>query len=323
MKRPRVSALLPVRNGEIWMPGAIDNLNRTLTSEDEIIFVDDGSSDNTVKIIKSAQLKAPLILLTNQKPGLVAALNLGISHANNQWIARFDVDDYYFNNRIDIQFENIQDDVVAIFSDFMICGESGEYLGYIPSPLTHTAIYFSLLNSERNAHPSVIYKKEAVIKAGGYLEEDFPCEDLSLWLRLAKVGKLSGIPQPILKYLLRENSITGSRYLEAKAKTLITLRRYFDFHATLEVSEVQQSMQFYRKVSHSIERRIFFIRDILHPSIRTMISFKLKRYLFAQLLILVVKPRFFTLVARHIWMRNRRRRLRFIQKDSELGKDVK
>ena len=310
MNRPPVTALLPVRNGEQWMPNAIDNLNRTLTPEDEIIIVDDGSTDKTMEIIKSGKFIAPLILLSSQSPGLVAALNLGITHSRNQWIARFDVDDFYFDNRLELQLENIQDEVVAVFSDFKIYTEARQYLGYIPSPLTHNGIYLSLLNSERNAHPSVIYRKDAVIQAGAYRDQDFPCEDLSLWLRLAKVGKLSGIPAPTLNYLLRKSSITGSRYLEAKAKTLLTLEEYFDSQFSLDLSKVKQSMHLYRDLPRSSERKLLFIRDICHPRIRNRLTIKLRLYLIFQFFILTLKPNFLPIIVREVWLRRKRRRFR-------------
>jgi glycosyltransferase involved in cell wall biosynthesis len=308
--RAPVSALLPVRNGEKWIQGTIDNLNRTLSCHDEIIIVDDNSTDRTVEILKSAKFKCSTKIVLNKSKGLVSALNLGILESTNLWIARFDVDDYYLDQRIDIQMSSIDENIVAIFSDYEIFSEEGEYLGYIPSPITHLATYISLLNSQRTPHPSVIFRKDAVSQVGGYIESDFPCEDLSLWLRLAKVGKLAGAPYPLLQYGLRKTSISGSRYIEAKRKTIDVTNRYFDYGIKLDLISVKDSIFIYNNVSHSLERRLLLIRDIVKLNRKSRVSFALKLFLIRESLFLFANYKTIARSVRQLRYRAKRRKYR-------------
>jgi len=310
MSRPPVTALLPVRNGEQWMPNAIHNLNRTLTPYDEVVIVNDYSTDKTLDIIEESKFIAPLRVITNPGRGLVPALNAGISAAKNEWIARFDVDDDYLSNRFALQFENVSDGTVAIFSDFEIYSEKMDYLGYFPSPLYHAAIYVSLLNSERNAHPSVVFRKESVLTVGGYYEEDFPCEDLSLWLRLAKIGRLSAVPQPVLKYTLRKNSVSSSRYLEAKHKTKLVLEKYFDYNKNMDLKEFELILIDYKKYPQELERKLFLARDLCDKTLMKNQELKLRFFIIKIAINLSLNPRTYLVLAKQVLMRKKRRKYR-------------
>jgi glycosyltransferase involved in cell wall biosynthesis len=309
MRRP-VSALLPIKDGEKWITRAINNLNNTLMSNDEIVIIDDGSTDKTLEILKKADFKCPIKIVSNRNPGLVNALNLGISEAKNLWIARYDVDDQYIDDRVDIQISALEDNVVAIFSDYQIFSEEGAYLGYIPSPITHLAIYLSLLKSERNAHPSVIFRKDAVLKVGGYLEQDFPCEDLSLWLRLAQVGELKGVPTPILKYNLRRSSVSGSRYREAKNKMILVINDYFDFKLNIQISDIDKTLRTYNCMTLSLQRSLLLMRDLMNLNSRVKIQPKVKLFILKNTLYLGLNLKFFPLLIRELKYRAKRRRYR-------------
>jgi glycosyltransferase involved in cell wall biosynthesis len=309
MRRP-ISALLPIRDGEKWVLTAIDNLNRTLLPIDEVIIVDDGSTDRTLEILNRTDFKCSAKVLSNRSPGLVNALNLGIAEARNLWIARYDVDDEYIDERIDLQIGALEEDDVAIFSDFQIFSEEREYLGYITSPLTHLAIYLSLLKSERNAHPSVIFRRDAVLKVGGYLESDFPCEDLSLWLRLAEVGNLKGIPHPTLKYVLRRASVSGVRYREAKSKTQVVVDKYFNFGINLKLSDLHDSFCIYKKTTLSLERKLFLLRDLFEFNSRSKFKPELRAYLLLQTLFSFFNPKLLFVCIRELRDRKRRQKYR-------------
>ena len=116
--RPQVSALLPIRNGERWIKSSISNLNQVLNPDDELLIIDDGSKDDTVAFIRESRIIPHLKLISTSGLGLVNALNMGIAEAKNQWIARFDVDDKYEPERIDLQLTDIPSGVVAVFTDF-------------------------------------------------------------------------------------------------------------------------------------------------------------------------------------------------------------
>jgi glycosyltransferase involved in cell wall biosynthesis len=182
-----LSILLPVKNGEKYIQSSLLNLMKSCRVGDEILVVDDYSIDSTSKIVKQMCGEDSRIkLINNRESGIVGALNLGVYESLNSWVARVDVDDKYDLNRFEIQRANLQANTVGIFSDYDFFSESHNFLGTIPSAIDADAVAVSLIYSQRTAHPSILFSKEAVINAGGYRNEDFPAEDLSLWLRMSR-----------------------------------------------------------------------------------------------------------------------------------------
>lgn len=212
MARPPITVLLPIRNGEFFLPDAITNLQNCIGSDDEILVIDDGSLDKTASFLTKWSSENPMVrVLKNPGSGLVSALNFGLSEAANPWIARADVDDFYDSNRIQKQLDSITSNVVAVFSDYALFHSRNRSLGTIFSAISHPAVSVSLISSQRTPHSSVLFNKDAVISAGGYRQSDFPAEDLSLWLRLSRLGKLVSVPESLLKYRVSKGSISSDK----------------------------------------------------------------------------------------------------------------
>ena len=89
-----ISGILPIKNGEHWISRNLPKILKTLSLDDELIVVDDGSSDNTYSLLSQQASKDQRIkTLRTTGVGLVEALNLAINQSENSWLARFDIDD--------------------------------------------------------------------------------------------------------------------------------------------------------------------------------------------------------------------------------------
>jgi len=264
-KRECVTAIIPVRNGAKYLPDFIPNILHTCDEQDEILFIEDHSTDETREMLKSYSSKFGNIkVIYAEKEGLVNALNQGIREASHDWLARFDCDDKYVCARIDLQTAVIDRNVVCIFSDYRIRGSEGQDLGLVPSPVDPLPTRISLVSNLRTPHPVAMLRKETVLQVGGYRESDFPAEDLSLWLRLSEVGDLVTVPQELLTYFLQKNSITATRYAESKKKAhslyLASSRRNQDITRAISNFEVQRTK--YKHLSLSRERAFLHYFDI-------------------------------------------------------------
>jgi glycosyltransferase involved in cell wall biosynthesis len=257
---------MPVRNGEKYLDRSIQSLIANCGKFDEILIIDDGSIDSTSKILQSWCRKDPNIrIVSNSKSsGLVNALNLGIAESANRWIARFDVDDIYPNYRISKSKELLLTNPVAVFTDYSFISDKNTKLGYMPSAIFKNQTYLSLVSSQRTAHPSVMFNKDAVIEVGGYQLGDFPAEDISLWLRLSKVGDIQTIPIEGLRYRVSGNSITGQARGDAIAMKN-KLIKDFKFKQQI-IKECIDSLEItyekYTQYSYSSERYLLHLRDL-------------------------------------------------------------
>ncbi len=259
--------LLPVFNASDFLLRSLENLGEIAGSEDEILVINDGSTDLTQDILERFQKNDKRITVYNREhQGLVRSLNFGIVNARNEFIARADVDDYYEIHRIDVQVKFLDEnpEIHAVFCDFEMVDISGASLGRFPSAISPALTAFSLVSSQRTAHPSVMYRKSAVLDAGGYSEEDFPAEDLALWLRLIQKGKIASIPQQFLKYTVHKNSITSSHRNSMLAKSL-ALRKNFaqKGSGSLIIDQFQANLLVYKKSANENLRVLFALQDLV------------------------------------------------------------
>ena len=207
--RPSIAALMPVRNASRFLGSSLGSISSNDEFLDEIIIIDDGSTDASPIVLNEwARLNPKVRLLKTSGIGLVAALNLGMESVQSEFVARFDADDIYHPRRLEIQSSALKPGVVAVFSDYTIFSESGRSLGFIPSPIFPDETAVSLVRSQRTPHPSVVFSVDAARAVGGYRAEDFPAEDLSLWLRLSRAGSLVTIPEFLLNYRISKSSIS-------------------------------------------------------------------------------------------------------------------
>ena len=311
--RPPVTALLPIKNGQIWIPRMMENLKSCLESHDQLVIVDDHSQDNSWELFSELKFDFDFKLVSNPGHGLVSALNYGISIAEHEWIARFDVDDEYPSERIDLQLLDLDEKVVAIFGDYVFVDSSGRELGVLPSPVFPAASSLSLIHSDRTAHPSAIFRKQAAIEAGLYREIDFPSEDLSLWIRLASIGELRTVPKTVLKYTLHTASISTSRYREAKERTQELIDSLVDFNSIANSCEKDffNCIHSYSNLSYSRERKVLFLRDLFSKQVFIKFSRKFQLKLITYSLALFSNPQTLFSLLKLYLEKNRRRIIRF------------
>jgi glycosyltransferase involved in cell wall biosynthesis len=262
----RISGLLPIYNGEKYIDVNIPLILSNLKLDDELVIVNNGSTDRSLKMLKSWEKYDNRIKLIHlENPGLVAALNLGITECQNNWIARFDIDDRYPANRLELQRENLTKNSVANFSDYEFISVDGKSLGVVPSAVYPPEVSVSLISSQRTAHPSVIFLKEAVLAAGGYRELDFPVEDLSLWLRLSRLGDLSSTPSILLKYMINQGSIStlNSRLIHYKTIDLYRTIGINKNDIATTLLNLKNQLTRYETLTNPGIRKILLMRELV------------------------------------------------------------
>ena len=101
MNVPAVSVILPAYNCEKYIAKAIDSVLHQTFTDFELIIINDGSTDQTEKIVKSFSDPRILYQLNNTNKGLVFTLNKGIDIAKGRYIARMDGDDIAHRERFE------------------------------------------------------------------------------------------------------------------------------------------------------------------------------------------------------------------------------
>ena len=265
MPRSAITALIPIKDGAFFIPRLRVQLNSTLANHDEVIIVNDFSTDGTWKAVQKWAAEDPRVHIINSRnPGIANALNLGFEAASNSWVARFDVDDQYLEDRIACQFKEVKPSTVAVFSDYTFQDPNLKFLGRIPTAVFPAATSVSLVSSQRTPHPVALLNRDAVLSIGGYRQKDFPAEDLSLWLRLSRIGLLASSPEPLLKYTINPlgvSSTKGSAQLAKKNELLTTIGLNIS-HFEYVVQNLELTLNSYDSLTFSGIRKFLLLREL-------------------------------------------------------------
>jgi glycosyltransferase involved in cell wall biosynthesis len=228
MNTPKITILMPAYNAEKYIGEAIRSVLVQTFSDFEFLIVNDGSNDGTQQVIDSFSDER-IVQVTQVHSGVSKTLNNGLSMARGEYIARFDADDICFPDRLEKQhaFLESHPEYVMVGSDAEYILENGEHLfDFACIAHSHEAIMDKLYFYCPFIHSSVMYRKEAVITAGGYSLPAHNFEDYLLWTQLSKIGELYNLPEILIRVRFNPASVTidekwrGQRFRELKRKAI-------------------------------------------------------------------------------------------------------
>lgn len=259
-----LSVLMPVRNGAGTIGFALQDVLDGIAENDEVLVVNDGSEDGTADLLRSAAASDSRVRVVETGGlGLVGALNLGLNEASHRIVARADADDRYSRDRFERQRVAMAGNVALVTGDYTVTA-GGVAVGDIPCALTEPFVAASLIHPQRIPHPGVMYDKGAVIAAGGYIQDEFPAEDLGLWLRLGSLGRMVGVPHRTVLWTMSRTSITHQNQAIQRQKTewLLAQNLWRLPIARLTPDAVAEELSSYTGTRLASTRRLLLARDL-------------------------------------------------------------
>lgn len=198
-----ISIVIPSYNQRDFLADAIDSA--LLNKPDEIIIVDDGSTDHSLEIAQKYATEHPNIkVISHVNKGLASARNTGIMNATNDWILFLDADDILMEGSLE-KIQKVIDatDADIIAPSFKTFGTSNEIVQLMPNPTLE-----DFRTGNRIAY-CAMFRKSALLEVGGYSPRmTWGYEDLHLTINLLSRGKsLVTIPEPLWLYRTKEHSM--------------------------------------------------------------------------------------------------------------------
>ena len=208
MKRVPISVVMPVYNGAKYIKECIDSILFQTFCDFELIIVDDGSTDDTCQIIESYNDKR--IILIRNHHNYIESCNLLLSRANGKYIARMDCDDIMLPDRLQIQYEYMEEhrDVCVISGHFADLNTNKIKIN--GSLIEHNYTLEDLLKANRIVNPASMMRLDDIIKHNlRYEEEYIYAEDYRFWACILMKGlTIRILPQTLIKYRFSDNQTT-------------------------------------------------------------------------------------------------------------------
>ena len=233
MTSPLISVVLPVYNGEKYLGEAIDSILAQTFKDFELIIIDDGSTDNSLAVLKHYDNKDNRIrLISRENRNLATTLNDSIDLARGEWVARMDQDDIALPHRFERQLQWLEQ------TGADICGSWIKFFGTTDRDIlkhcnTDEAIKMEMLFAAPFSHPTVMMKT-GLLKKLMYDKDWEKAEDYDLWERAARSGwTMSNVPEVLLMYRKHCSQVSVLSANKQQELTVNIQKRYAGFIARL------------------------------------------------------------------------------------------
>jgi glycosyltransferase involved in cell wall biosynthesis len=197
-----VSVVIPAFNAEGLIAAALDSVRAQTFTDYEIVVVDDGSSDGTLRALEPY---AQAITVERQpNRGVALARNRGVEVGRGRFVAFLDADDLWLPEKLTVQMALLAQnpDCRAACSSFVEVDADLRPLGTVRWQNPKESLLTSLLlhGNVVGTPSTVIVERSLLLEVGGFAATLSQCADWDLWIRLARRTRLEGVDEPLVWY---------------------------------------------------------------------------------------------------------------------------
>ncbi len=218
---PRVSVVMSVFNGERYVREAIDSILQQSLTDFELVVVDDGSTDNTIRILRSFSDPRLCILRNKENLGLTRSLNKGMRVARGALIARQDADDISLPDRLAKQtaFLDAHPGIGLLGSWIHVVDGGGRILRVQRYPTDDVSIRWQMLFHNAFCHSAVMFRSSSMRNLASFYDESLIYgQDYDAWTRLLRTTSSANLKTPLVRWRYHADSIQG-RWVAEQQRT--------------------------------------------------------------------------------------------------------
>jgi glycosyltransferase involved in cell wall biosynthesis len=210
-----VSIIMPAFNVEKFVSDAINSVLNQTYKNFELIIIDDGSKDNTLKVVCSFDDKR-IKVLKQENLGVSKARNAGINKSQNKYIAFIDSDDKWHPKKLENFINNISENNIGIYhSNVILFDENGKDLSKYnySEPISLDNDRDLILIYDFIVLSSVIIPKKVLTEFNGFAEDLNGTEDWDLWIKITRRYNIYKIEEYDTFYRVNPNGLSKNRKL--------------------------------------------------------------------------------------------------------------
>jgi glycosyltransferase involved in cell wall biosynthesis len=232
-----VAVVIPTYNHAAFLPQAVESVLAQTRRADELIVVDDGSTDGTGAMV--ARRYPGVTLLSQPNRGLSAARNRGLQAARGDLVVFLDADDWLAPEALAAKASVLERDAALgwVYSDLFLTDEAGAVTRKASDAWRYPGrrldgwIFEELLLGNFFPVHAVMARRRAVVEAGSFDETLPNHEDYDLWLRLSRRAPVAYVDRPLGYYRLRADRMSADRHAMAVTALAIAARLERQFPA--------------------------------------------------------------------------------------------
>lgn len=231
MENPAISVIMPVYNGASFLKEAIESILKQSIGNFELIIINDGSTDGTESIVNSFLSDKRIVFINRPvNKRLVYTLNEGLGKARGKYIARMDADDICFPERLEKQFNFLEDNplIYLIGSSYLVFNENG-VKRQVNHPLRSVELAYRCISNTFFCHPSVMFRTGLIKSIGCY--ENVEAEDFRFFSKIAFHYPCANISTALVyyreHYSNRSVTFKNELYSSVEETTILNVNKYF------------------------------------------------------------------------------------------------
>lgn len=234
---PLVSVIIPAYNAIDYLAETIETVFNQTCQDFELIIVDDGSTDDTGKLINQLSQENPQIRMISQtNQGVSAARNTGIKQAQGKYIAILDADDLWEPTKLEKQVNSLENNPLAglCYTWTALADSQGRATGRVIASLAEGNVWQQLSEMNIVCCGSTPMIRRICFDDVGFFDENLRfSEDWDMWWRIAAKYNFSLVPEPLIRY--RQHPSSHSTNCQLMLETSRTLIERNFAHAPIEL----------------------------------------------------------------------------------------
>lgn len=228
---PKVSVLIATYNRAQFLSRAIKSVLGQTYKDWELIIADDGSTDETEKVVREFGKKKPrIVYLKAPHFGRIAKIsNFGLKQARGKYVAILDDDDWWIDSRKlekQVKFLDENKEYVGCGGGFIVVDESGREKLRTSKPEKNEDIKKNALVANPIANATTLFQLETAEKVGFYDETMLQFADWDFWLKIGLEGQLYNFQEYFTSYRMWEGGMSFNRQKENAASAIRIVKRY-------------------------------------------------------------------------------------------------
>lgn len=235
MTEKLISIIMPVYNCEKYIGQAIQTVKYQKYKNWELIIVNDGSTDNSIEIIKKETQeirKKTKIINLQENQGVANARNIALEEANGAYIAYLDADDMWTEEKLNKQLEFMEKNNIGFsYTGYDRIKEEGGFSKTVKVP--EKTSYNNLLTNTIILTSTIMINVEQIKKELLKMPDLRTSEDTQTWLNILKSGVIAyGIDEELAQYRKRKKSTSAN-----KIKTTISIWKVYRKYQLFGISK--------------------------------------------------------------------------------------